>query len=279
MPWKSLLTVLTETTDPMPVLSHAIALANDYDAHLEAMCIGVDRSHVGYFYEATSPLAVQQTFDEARDEALQIETAVTGILSRSGVRYGTDTAIAQLPDIGRQVAERVRFSDLVILPLPYEEGRGIEVEPVVEAAIFEGQAPVLVVPKGAKPVPRPKTVTLAWNESAEAMSAARAALPILRKAESVQIVVIDPPAHGRHRSDPGGLLATFLARHRVSVKIDVLARSMPMISDILCRHARDNGADMIVMGAYGHSRFREAVLGGATRGMLRQAEVPVFLGH
>jgi nucleotide-binding universal stress UspA family protein len=95
----------------------------------------------------------------------------------------------------------------------------------------------------------------------------------------VQIVVIDPPAYGPERSDPGGLLCQFLVRHGVRAEVVVLAKALPRVSDVLARHIRDANADLLVMGAYGHSRFREAILGGATRDMLEKAEVPVFLAH
>jgi nucleotide-binding universal stress UspA family protein len=120
---------------------------------------------------------------------------------------------------------------------------------------------------------------IGWNESVEAMRAIRCALPFLTQADLVRIVVIDPPRHGPDRSDPGGLLSQMLARHGTKCEIDVLSKTMTRVSDILNRHAADSEADMIVMGAYGHSRFREAILGGATRNMLEQASVPVFLAH
>ena len=107
----------------------------------------------------------------------------------------------------------------------------------------------------------------------------RAALPLLRAAEIVHVVVIDPPVHGPNRSDPGGLLSQYLARHGVKVEIDVLSKTLPRVSDVLLRHVTDMDANMVVMGAYGHSRFREAIFGGATRYMLEQATVPVFIAH
>jgi nucleotide-binding universal stress UspA family protein len=75
------------------------------------------------------------------------------------------------------------------------------------------------------------------------------------------------------------LLSQFLARHGVKAEIDVLSKTMPRVSDVLMRHVSDVNADMIVMGAYGHSRFREAILGGATRSMLEKATVPVLMAH
>jgi nucleotide-binding universal stress UspA family protein len=187
--------------------------------------------------------------------------------------------VAQIADLGRHVAHRSRFSDLVILPRPYGKGRGSELEAVVEAALFEGHAPVLVVPDDVAPQGQPKTVMVAWNESVESLTAIRQALTLLKAADVVRIVVIDPPTHGPERSDPGGLLSQMLARHGVRCEIDVLSKTMTRVSDVLNRHAKDTDSDMIVMGAYGHSRFREAILGGATRNMLEQAAVPVFMAH
>ncbi len=104
-------------------------------------------------------------------------------------------------------------------------------------------------------------------------------MPFLRRAENVSIVVIDPPAHGPERSDPGGMLCQMLVRHGVHAEVTVLARTLPRVSDVLARHLRETNADLLVMGAYGHSRFREAILGGATRDMLEKAEIPVLLAH
>jgi nucleotide-binding universal stress UspA family protein len=107
----------------------------------------------------------------------------------------------------------------------------------------------------------------------------RAALPLLVGAEVVHVVVIDPPQHGPTRSDPGGMLSQFLSRHGVKAEIDVLTKTLPRVSDVLQRHVKDVNADMVVMGAYGHSRFREAILGGATRNMLEQATTTVLMAH
>jgi len=75
------------------------------------------------------------------------------------------------------------------------------------------------------------------------------------------------------------MLSQYLARHEVRVEIDVLSKTLPRISDVLMRHAVDVSADLMVMGAYGHSRFREAIFGGATRAMLEHATLPVLMAH
>ncbi len=279
MAYKSLLTVLTDPKVSDSAMAQLVALAAAQDAHAEALCLGVDRTQTGYYYAGANAMILQETLERATAEAEATLAYAKEKLGNSGVRWSAEDGVAQIADLGRHVAYRARFSDLVVLPRPYGDGHGAEAEPIIEAAMFDGQAPVLVVPDGYEPKGQPKTVLVGWNESVEAMTAIRKALPFLVAAEQVRIVVIDPPQHGPERSDPGGLLSQLLARHGVACEIDVLSKTMTRVSDILNRHAEDTGADMIVMGAYGHSRFREAILGGATRNMLEKSRIPVFMAH
>lgn len=279
MNYKSLLCVLTDSDFSAAPLAQGIALAEAQDAHLDVLALGVDRSQTGYFYAGADALLMQEMLKRAHEEAGAVKEATNTALSKTDIRWACDTGVTQIADLGRHVAARSRFSDLVILPKPYGKNQGTELEPTLEASLFEGQAPVLMVPEEAKPFSAPKTISIGWNESAEALVATRAALPFLKEADLVHVVVIDPPTHGPNRSDPGGLLSQFLSRHGVRVEVDVLSKTQPRVSDVLLRHATDTETDMIVMGAYGHSRFREAILGGATRNMLEQANIPVFLSH
>ena len=279
MAFKTLFTVLTDIDLVTDVLDQAIALANAHDAHLDVLCLGVDRTQTGYYYAGANALILQETISRAEADAKAIEAQAKAHLTREGVRFNTDTGVAQLADLARHVAARARFADLVVLPKPYGKDRGAELEPMIEAAMFDGLAPVLVVPGPGHVVTAPKRVIIGWNEGNEALRAVRAAMPLLLAADAVHVVVIDPPTHGATRSDPGGLLSQYLARQGVKVEIDVLAKTLPRVSDVLLRHATDVSADMIVMGAYGHSRFREAILGGATRNMLDQSAITVFMAH
>ncbi|MBQ0810101.1 universal stress protein [Roseovarius sp.] len=279
MTYNSLFSVLTDESLVEETLTHATSMATRHDAHLDVLCLGVDRSQSGYYYSGASAIVLQETIARAQEEAAAIEAKARALLKNSSLRWGIESGVCQLADLGRHVATRARFSDLVILPQPYGKGRGAELEPVTESALFEGCTPVLIAPAGGTPVPNPGRIMVGWNESTEALGAVRAALPLLKTAEVVHVVVIDPPTHGPNRSDPGGLLSQYLSRHGVKVEIDVLAKTLPRVSDVLLRHVRDMDADMVVMGAYGHSRFREAIFGGATRYMLEQASVPVFMAH
>lgn len=276
---KTISTILTDKALAKPVLDGASAVAAVTDAHLDILCLGVDRSQMGYYYAGANAAILQEAITRASQEAEEIEAEAKKLMGMTDLRWGTDTGVAQMADLGRHVAQHARFSDLVVLPKPYGKNKGVELEPVVEAAMFEGRAPVMIVPESGQFTKMPETVLLCWNESPEALAAIKAALPLLAEVDRVHVAVIDPPVHGPNRSDPGGMLAAWLARHGVKAEIDVLARTVPRIADVISRHAEDTKADMIVMGAYGHSRFREAILGGATRNMLEDAKIPVFMAH
>lgn len=279
MAYKTILTIVTDTEAAGPQLEAAIAVARRREAHLDVLCMGVDRTQTGYYYAGATAFVQQETMDRAQDEASTVNETVRSRLSQEDIRWSADTVVAQIGAMATVVGARARFADLVVMGRPYGAGRGPEVEAAIEASLFEGQAPVAIVPDSYKGDIPARRVVLAWNQSHEAMRAVRAALPVLQSASLVDITIIDPPTHGTERSDPGGQLSQMLARHGVKAEVSVLSKTMPRVSDVLNRHVRDTNADAVVMGAYGHSRIREAILGGATRHMLEMAEVPVIMAH
>ena len=282
MAYKSLLTVATSPDRVEPAISVAARLALAEDAHLDVLALGIDGTQVAYYNMGGTAVVLQMALERAEQEAKAVEKAAAAVLAGqpAGLRASVETAVAQMGGLAGLVALRSRFADLVVVGRPYGKGRGPEAEAVVESALFDGQAPVLVLPDDpALSQSFGGRVVIAWDQSREALTAVRKALPFLTRAESVNIVVVDPSAHGAERSDPGGALCQMLVRHGVRAEVSVLAKTMPRISDVILRHVRDQGADLLVMGAYGHSRFREAILGGATRDMLELAEVPVLMAH
>lgn len=281
MAYKSLLTIAASPEGVLGTVTAAAQIAQAMDSHLDTLAVGVDRTQIGYSYVGSGAVVIAAAMDRAEAEAREAETALNAAIGAqpATLRSSVESVVTQLGALTDVVASRARYSDLVILPLPYGKSRGVEDEAVTEAALFEGMAPVLIVPPSGMRTAVPKRIILAWNQSREALVAARRAMPFLKRAEMVQIVVVDPPTHGSERSDPGGLLCQLLVRHGVKAEVSVLARTLPRVSEVLARQVRDVDADLLVMGAYGHSRFREAILGGATRDMLERAEVPVFLAH
>lgn len=284
MAYKSLLTIVSSPEAVAATLAAAIPLARREDAHLEVLCLGIDLSQVGYYYPEAGPVYNLDDVARAEADVAALQTLVTDRLGTEGLRFSVETAIAQMGALTDLIARQARFSDLVILPIPYGKNASRYADVLIEAALFQGRAPVLVVPATGLPGALGTTtlgqeIVVAWNESAEALVAIRAALPLLRAARQVTIAIIDPSSRSAHRSDPGGALSQMLARHGVRVEVAVLAKTLPRVTDVLNRLVRDKAADLLVMGAYGHSRFREAIMGGATRDMLELAEVPVFMAH
>ncbi|MGP9803704.1 universal stress protein [Paracoccus sp. NSM] len=278
MAYKTILTILTDPAQT-PQLDAAAQLAVREDAHLEVLCLGIDLSQPGYFFPGGTAYMLQDAIDSALADAEALEKAVRARLApASDLRWSVDSAVAQSGGIPALVGLRARFADLTVLVSPYAENQPAEAEIIAEAALFEGGCPVLVLPHAEIPA-NLRRVLVAWNQSAEALAAIRRALPLLRAADRVEVTCIDPRRTSPERSDPGGPLTQMLVRHGVRAEIAVLARTAPTISDELNRRAVEIGADLIVMGAYGHSRFRQAILGGATRNMLEKSAVPVLMAR
>jgi nucleotide-binding universal stress UspA family protein len=149
---------------------------------------------------------------------------------------------------------------------------------LAETVGMAGEAPVLIVPHIGVAKPVGKTVMLCWNGSREAARAAKAALPLLKQADNVILLLIDPEDTDG-REGPGVRIAAWLARHGVdaSVKRDTAGDSD--VGEIILSRAADQDADLIVMGLYGHSRMREWVLGGASRTLLASMTVPLLVAH
>jgi nucleotide-binding universal stress UspA family protein len=279
MAYKSIFTAITSPGDKMPELAFAAEFANAHDAHLNVLCLGVDRTPNTYFEIGSNAVVMHAAIEEAHARASEIREQIGDQLDRTGTRWEASATISASAGVGRTVSGNARFNDLAIVRQPYGENIAYEASLVLEGLLFETDVPVLVVPGKGSSVVRPENIVIGWNESTEAMRAIRTALPLLQAAKSVHIAIIDPSDSGSERSDPGGALAVFLSRHNIRCDIQVLARQGSSISERLSQHVIETGSDMLVMGGYGHSRFREAVLGGATRDMLEHSKVPVLMAH
>jgi nucleotide-binding universal stress UspA family protein len=174
---------------------------------------------------------------------------------------------------------QARYADLLVLgqadPEDHEEG-GLLLD-LPEQVLMHGGRPVLLVPRSGSFTPPARHALVAWNGSREAARAVSAALPLLQQVGQVTLAVLGA-SQGDHGEEPGADIALYLARH--DIKVDVLVQPRPAdAGKAILALASELGADLLVMGAYGHSRWREMVLGGATRGVLAQATLPVLLMH
>ena len=124
MHFKTILTVVTDQDMLPSTLAHAVTVAEAYDGHLEVLCFGVDRTQTGYYYAGANAMVLQETLTRATAEGEALAKSARETLEKTNVRWGVDHGVAQLADIGRHVAARARFCDLVVLPQPYGEARG-----------------------------------------------------------------------------------------------------------------------------------------------------------
>jgi nucleotide-binding universal stress UspA family protein len=198
------------------------------------------------------------------------DAARLGVDSREGRRLDDD-AYAGL-------CLQARYADLVVLgqadPDDRDEG-GILLD-LPEHVVLHGGKPVLMVPRKGSFAGAGRHPLVAWNGSLEAAKAISGALPLLRAASRVTLALFGQYAN--HGEEPGADMALYLARH--DVKVDVVRKSQPQdAGHAILSLANDIGADLLVMGAYGHSRFREMMLGGATRTILATAALPVLMAH
>jgi nucleotide-binding universal stress UspA family protein len=139
---------------------------------------------------------------------------------------------------------------------------------------------MLLVPDGSRPTLKPKRVIIAWDSRLEASRAVRESLEILVAADEVRVALVDPvERENGHGAEPGADIAAYLARHGAKVTVDRLPSQDRSVAEVLNRHALDCAAELLVMGAYGHSRLRERILGGTTRSVLAKPRLPVLMAR
>lgn len=181
-----------------------------------------------------------------------------------------------------------RYSDLVVIGQNDPE----HISPAVmsdfpEDVVLHCARPVLIVPYVGHFPQVGKRILVSWDASREATRAITGALPLLKQAEIVQIAVFNPENNNElHGEEPGADIALYLARHGIKVEIsqhhtglDPVSHSKLDVGNALLSLANDFGSDLLVMGGYGHSRFRETILGGVTRTILETMTLPVLMAH
>ena len=151
-------------------------------------------------------------------------------------------------------------------------------ELIVEGALFASGRPVVVVPYIQKTGLKLDRVMVCWDASRTAARAIADAMPLLARAKAIDVVIV---ASERPKSDeiPGADIGQHLARHGLKVEVKRIVATDTDVANTILSHAADTSADFIVMGGYGHSRLREFILGGATRGILSSMTVPVLMSH
>ena len=276
MSFKTILHVLADQ-GAAEDLNIAMNLSGEVNAHLSTLVVTMAPMPTGR-YQTLSP-----SWLEIRERNLQrISEHLVGLrerLASAGLSFDVDSLYAEVAGPAYDIGERALYADLVLAGPSVFESDELKSQ-IVSGGLFQAGRPVLFVPPGATVTLRPKTILLAWDSRPGAAHAARDALEVMKRAQSVHVTMVDPVAASRVSGDePGADIATYLARHGINVSVETLPSSGRFVTDTLLRHAMDINADMIVMGAYGHSKLLELILGGVTKSMLKQANLPILMSH
>ncbi|RVU83529.1 universal stress protein [Leucothrix sargassi] len=258
-------------------LNVAAHLSEKIDAHLTG--IFVNRSFPLPSYEmfpATDDIydsyekMLEQKAAAARDTFFQFIDKNNARVSWKSVRGSFYQALAN----------EARYSDLLILGQPDPSDTDSLNKVLADEIIFTSGRPCLLVPHSSSNAEFGTSPLIAWDGSREASRAIHDALPLLELAGKATIYIVDPEKTDTNFSDlPGAMMSEHLARHGIDVTVQVSRGSSQSSGDAILNHVETFGHDLIVMGAYGHSRWREIVLGGATRTIIKDTNVPVFMSH
>lgn len=277
MSYKTLLVHIDNAQRCAARLRIATELAQRFDAHLIGLH-ALASARLPIYAVAELPKVdaeTQQRLENAEGElAHQLFRDVVDKAGIAGAEWRSS-----LEDAADMMISQARYADLVVIGQP---GIGDELCMPVDFAhrvVLEAGRPVLFVPCAGEPAATiGKRILVGWNGGREATRALTDAIPMLREADEVTVLSIDPELR-EHGDDPGADIALYLARHGVDVTATAQTGPEAQAAEQLLSFASGWSADLLVMGAYGHSRLKEWVLGGTTREILSSMTVPVLMSH
>ena len=262
-------------------LRAALALAEAFDAHVRILAtvdvpMPMPTDWGGMSYDL---------YARMHEDAYTRNAALVARLRESHAREGARVDVRSTESIAMHPAAtaalHARHADLVVVPTaPAGDAQSGPTLSGFGELLIHGGRPVLAVPEAAEFTGLPRRAVIAWKPTREAARSVHDALPLLREADAVDVVVVDPePGEKSYGEDPGADIAAHLARHGLRVEVISLPRMNFSTAYAVLDHARSIGAGLLVAGGYGHSRFREFLLGGATRELLQGTHLPVLFSH
>lgn len=255
----------------------AIKVAQRFGAHLVGLYVVPSPQVVGYVDTGILNQVLAEQAEEARRIAADVEAGFREQAEAAAI--SAEWRIAE-GFVSQAVSLHARYADLAIVGQDNPEDEATRPLIAPQEIVLTCGRPVLVMPYVGNFPELGQRVLVAWNTSREATCAVNDALPLLEGAEQVVVLSINPRRGITEHGDlPGADIALHLARHGVKATIEQLTSSELDVADVILSRAADLSIDLIVMGAYGHSRFRELVIGGATRGLLRHMTAPVLMSH
>ncbi len=278
MAYRNLLVHIDDSKVNAKRLEAAIVLAQAQGAHLTGVYAAIEPSLPGNIMAEVPSQLLDGLREQDAVRVAAAEAVFTEAVERAGLL--SDFRVAHCPSsrVAEVVALHARHADLAILGQPEPGDSGEAGAEVPEDVVLGAGRPVLVVPYIGAGKKIGKRVLIAWDGSREAARAVNDALPLLEQAESVAVLVINP-SRGGHGEQPGADIALHLARHGIAVEVQHIEVSNISTGNALLSRLADEDIDLLVMGAYGHSRLRQMVLGGVTRELFQQMTVPVLMSH
>ncbi len=260
-----------------PAGDYAVSIAQAFEAHVLGIAFSYEPIIPGSVMGGIPPEFIESQRVESDKRARSAIARFEQTAKRAGVSAESRIMSASISGAADQLGRLGRRFDLVVVGQPEREKSASD-EVVDEGVLFESGRPVVFVPYIQKAGLKLDRVMVCWDGSRAATRAIADAMPFLHKAKQVAIVMIASKA-GKSDEIPGADLGQHLARH--GLKVDVKRITSPDIDvpSTILSYAADSSADMIVMGGYGHSRLREFILGGVTRGILETMTVPVLMSH
>jgi nucleotide-binding universal stress UspA family protein len=268
---KDIVASLAVGTSRDVVTDFAVSVAARLDAHLTG---------VAFLYEPNDGFPAE-AMESQRIENEKVAKAAVSKFD-DAVRRAAISAESRMLEVPVTSAPRVfartsRQFDLAIMGQPQPDKPALE-RLIVEAALFDSGRPVLVVPYIQRAGLRLDRVMVGWDGSRSAARAVADALPLLVRAKTTEVVVVaSEPAKSAEM--PGVEIAHHLARHGAKVEVKSIVTAETDVANTILSHAADTSADFLVMGGYGHSRLREFILGGVTRGILSSMTIPTLMSH
>ncbi len=264
------------------------ALANaarERTLHLRILILGVMPQIPTYVYGMGSygafrvPDDWQATVNSISAALERTRREVADYMADQGASFDVRVFSGAVIDLGDAVAQQALSCDLIIFGDDLRQDAALFRE-ILHVAVFKSSAGVLLNGMKTAAALQPKGVFVAWNDGLAASRSVRSALPLLRAAKDVRIVMFDPVMSAEGDGEnPGSEVAAWLSHQGCNVTVDQFPTGGDEVGVALMKRATENGIDLIVMGAYGHSRLREAVFGGTTRTMLEQTDHAILLCH
>jgi len=276
MAYKTILT-FHAAEQPVSVLDPVIELSRTAGAHLDIVVLGVMTTPPIIAYDMAPAADWAQYNNDIVQNTVKCAEDIERYTANAEISASVIPECDYLISLGKTAARYALCADIYSVTKDMLEANA-SVATAFNACLFEAGCPFLLLPANKFDFADMSKIAVAWNGRAEAARAIRMALPLLKNASTVNVVVVDPQ-EADVGEDPGNDTAVFMSRHDIKVTVDVLASGGRSTTEKLLQRVRDIDADLLVMGAYGHTKLREWLLGGATRDMLGTATVPVFMAH